>query len=89
MAPIEILKAVSGPRWRIAWFLFKSDSKSVTEIANSLDMYRDYLSRQLNIMKKAGVVKCEKVGKEKYYHLTNGNAFTHFNIDLRKLGEEE
>lgn len=70
--PINIFKALSEEnRLRIIKLLRGCrTSLCVCEMVDSLNLPQYLISKQLNILKKAGLVQCEKKGKWAYYFLT-------------------
>jgi ArsR family transcriptional regulator len=48
-------------------------------------MTKSSISHQLNKLKAAGFVKCEKVGKQVFYSLDDDHIFELFDISLRHL----
>lgn len=50
-------------------FALKESPLCVCDLANVLSMTKSSISHQLNKMKTAGVVKCERSGKQVFYSL--------------------
>ena len=59
--------------------LFRSD------IANVLAMTKSSISHQLGNLRRAGVVKCKKVGKTVYYSLDDEHVESIFNLGLKHI----
>ena len=57
----------------------------VCDLANVLSMTKSSISHQLNKLKIAGVVKCEKVGKQVFYSLDDNHVFEIFDISLKHI----
>ena len=63
---LRIIKLLGGCR----------TSLCVCEIVEALNLPQYLISKQLNILKKVGLVQCEKKGKWAYYSLANpGDSF--------------
>lgn len=66
----ELLKGIAHPlRIAIIELLTQSEELSVTEIYSSLEIDQPEASRQLNILKQLGAVKCRKEANSRYYSL--------------------
>ena len=66
-ACISALKALGDEtRLRILRLLFK-EPLSVNEIAERLNVSQYNVSKHLRIMREAGLVECERLGKERHY----------------------
>ena len=48
----------------------------VCDIANVLSMSKSSISHQLGTLRRSGIVKCKRVGKEVFYMLDDGNKRT-------------
>lgn len=71
----ELFKVFSdSTRIRILYFLFESE-KSVTEIANALNMNQSAISHQLRILKNNKLVKYKRSGKTIYYSLDDDHIY--------------
>ena len=57
----------------------------VCDLANVLSMTKSSISHQLSKLKAAGVVKCEKVGKQVFYSLDDAHVFEIFDIALQHI----
>lgn len=69
-------------------FALKENAMCVCDLANVLSMSKSSVSHQLNKMKTAGVVKCEKVGKQVFYSLDDAHVFEVFDISLRHINHK-
>ncbi len=66
----DILKAVAHPlRISIIDLLLQKDEMPVKEIHELLKIQQPEASRQLTILKNAGIVTCKKDGTTRYYYL--------------------
>ena len=63
-------------------FALKETPLCVCDLANVLSMTKSSISHQLNKMKTAGVVKCERNGKQVYYSLDDNHVIEIFNISI-------
>ena len=61
-------------------FALKETPLCVCDLANILSMTKSSISHQLNKMKTAGVVKCERNGKQVYYSLDDKHITDVFDI---------
>ena len=66
-------------------FALKQTPMCVCDLANVLSMTKSSISHQLNKLKTAGVVKCEKVGKQVFYSLDDDHVFEIFDISLKHI----
>ena len=67
-----ILKAVAHPiRIAIIDLLLQSDNLSVTDIYNKLSIHQPEASRQLNILKNAGLIDLKKTGTSRFYFIVD------------------
>ena len=71
----ELFKVFSdSTRIRILYFLFEQE-KSVTEIAEALNMNQSAISHQLRILKGSKLVKSRRDGKTIYYSLDDNHIY--------------
>ncbi len=63
-------------------FALKKTSLCVCDLANVLSMTKSSVSHQLHTMKKAGIVKCERNGKQVVYSLDDNHVVELLNISL-------
>lgn len=69
----ELFKVFADPsRIRILNFLFES-GKCVHEISDSLEMTPSAVSHQLNTLRKSGLVKSKRSGKQVFYSLDDSH----------------
>lgn len=68
----DVLKAVAHPlRIGIVDLLLQTDELTVTEIYSTLKIQQPEASRQLAVLKNAGIVICKKDGTTRYYSLSD------------------
>jgi ArsR family transcriptional regulator len=70
-------------------FALKESEMCVCDLANVLSMTKSSISHQLNKLKAAGFVKCEKVGKQVFYSLDDEHIWDIFDISLVHLQHRE
>ena len=63
-------------------FAIEEHEMCVCDIANVLSMTKSSISHQLSTLRKSGIVKCRKVGKEVYYSLDDEHVKELFQIGL-------
>lgn len=69
-----VLKAVAHPlRIAIIDLLIQKDEMSVSEIHTTLDILQPEASRQLAILKNAGLIESRKDANTRFYTLTDGS----------------
>ena len=67
----ELLKALSNPT-RLKIICLLSENKcNVVSIETSLGIKQSNISRQLSVLKSAGIVKGEREGNEIFYEIIN------------------
>ena len=57
----------------------------VCDIANAISMTKSSVSHQLATLRRSGIVKCNKVGKEVYYSLDDEHVNKVFEIALEHI----
>lgn len=60
----------------------------VCDIANALSMTKSSISHQLSTLRRSGIVKCKKVGKEVYYTLDDDHVRKVFEIGLEHINHK-
>ena len=70
-----------------AKILFSLDQNEmcVCDIANVLGMSKSSISHQLSTLRRAGIVKCRKDGKEVYYMLDDEHVKKSFELGLEHI----
>ena len=82
----SFFKIVGDPtRTKILSILDKNEL-CVCDIANLLNMTKSSISHQLKTLKEAGIVKCNRVGKEVYYTLDDEHVSEVFEVALYHIG---
>lgn len=66
-------------------FVIDKQEMCVCDIANVLSMSKSSISHQLSKLRKSGVVKCRKAGKEVYYSLDDEHVKEVFEIGLKHI----
>lgn len=69
----DLLKALAHPKRLEILHLLRSQSLNVSEMVEMLGLQQANLSQHLTVMREAGVVEGQKVGKEVFYRLTEKN----------------
>ena len=71
-------------RTRILYALDKNDL-CVCDIANVLGMSKSSISHQLGTLRRSGIVKCRKVGKEVFYTLDDEHVKEVFEVAIKHI----
>ena len=74
-------------RINILWAL-DNHEMCVCDIANALNMTKSSISHQLSTLRRSGIVKCKKVGKEVYYTLDDDHVRKVFEIGLEHINHK-
>ena len=61
-------------------FVLDENEMCVCDIANVLGMSKSSISHQLGTLRRSGIVKCRKVGKEVYYMLDDDHVQKVFEV---------
>lgn len=81
----EFFKIVGDTtRVKILYALDKNEL-CVCDIANVLGMTKSSISHQLGTLRKSGIVKCKKVGKEVFYMLDDEHVKEVFEIGIEHI----
>ena len=81
----EVFKLLGDiTRTQILWVLDKNEM-CVCDIANVLSMTKSAVSHQLATLRRSGIVKCRKSGKEVYYTLDDDHIVKLFEIGLEHI----
>ena len=75
-------------RCKILYALDKQEM-CVGDIANILDMTKSSVSHQLAILRRSGIVRCRKVGKEVLYKLDDEHITKLFDVALEHIIHRE
>ncbi len=65
----DVFKALSDPTRREVLRLLKSGPRSAGDLADAFTVSRPTMSAHFNVLRGAGLVSTEKVGKSVIYHL--------------------
>ena len=71
-------------RTKILYALDKN-AMCVCDIANVLNMSKSSISHQLGTLRRSGIVKCRKVGKEVYYMLDDEHVKDVFEVGIEHI----
>lgn len=75
-------------RCKILYALDKNEL-CVADIANILDMTKSSISHQLAVLRRSGIVRCRKVGKEVLYKLSDEHITQLFEIAVEHVVHRE
>ena len=75
-------------RCKILYALDK-DEMCVGDIANILDMTKSSISHQLAILRRSGIVRCKKIGKEVLYKLDDEHITKLFEVAVENILHRE
>ena len=71
-------------RTKILYALDKNEM-CVCDIANVLNMSKSSISHQLGTLRRSGIVKCRKIGKEVFYTLDDDHVKEVFEIGMKHI----
>ena len=69
-------------------FALDQNEMCVCDIANVLGMSKSSISHQLSTLRRSGIVKCRKVGKEVYYMLDDDHVKKSFELGLEHISHK-
>ncbi len=69
-------------------FALDQNEMCVCDLANVLNMTKSSISHQLAVLRRSGVVKCRKSGKEVYYTLDDEHIVKLFEIGLEHINHK-
>jgi DNA-binding transcriptional ArsR family regulator len=69
MAAQDVFKALSDPSRRKILKILQGGSRTAGELAEAFDITKGSLSHHFNILKAAGLVRCERRGQQIVYSL--------------------
>ena len=95
MQDIELLNKISEffkilgdqTRTKILFALNKNEM-CVCDIANVLGMSKSSISHQLSTLRKSGIVKCKKIGKEVFYALDDDHVKEVFDVAIEHINHK-
>ncbi len=70
-------------------FALDQDEMCVCDLANVLGMSKSSVSHQLSTLRRSGIVKCRKSGKEVYYTLDDDHIVKTFEIGLEHIRHKD
>ena len=69
-------------------FALDQDEMCVCDLANVLNMTKSSISHQLAVLRRSGIVKCRRNGKEVYYTLDDDHIVKLFEIGLEHINQK-
>ena len=69
-------------------FALDQEEMCVCDLANVLNMTKSSVSHQLAVLRKSGVVRCRRSGKEVYYMLDDEHIERLFEIGLEHMNHK-
>lgn len=66
-------------------FALDQNEMCVCDIANVLSMSKSSISHQLGTLRRSGIVKCRRVGKEVYYMLDDDHVKQLFEVGMEHI----
>ncbi len=66
-------------------FALDQNELCVCDIANILNMTKSSISHQLGTLRRSGIVKCKKVGKEVFYMLDDEHVKEVFEVGMKHV----
>ena len=66
-------------------FALDQNELCVCDIANILNMSKSSISHQLGTLRRAGIVKCKKIGKEVFYMLDDEHVKEVFEVGMEHI----
>lgn len=69
-------------------FALDQDEMCVCDLANVLHMTKSSISHQLAVLRRSGIVRCRKSGKEVYYTLDDDHIVKLFEIGLEHINHK-
>lgn len=74
---LEILRALydrNGVRLSVLWLLFNG-AQNVSELSTKIGIKQSAMSHHLQVLRRTGLVKTQRVHKQVYYRLASGTGF--------------
>ena len=81
----EFFKIIGDTTRTKILFALDENEMCVCDIANALGMSKSSISHQLGTLRRAGIVKCRKDGKEVYYMLDDDHVQKLFELGLEHI----
>ncbi len=85
----EFFKIIGDPTRTKILFALDQNEMCVCDIANVLNMTKSSISHQLATLRKSGIVKCRREGKEVYYTLDDEHIKQVFEIAIEHIEHKE
>ena len=85
----EFFKIIGDPTRTKILFALDQNEMCVCDIANVLNMTKSSISHQLSTLRKSGIVKCRKEGKEVYYTLDDDHVKQVFEVGIEHIEHKE
>lgn len=84
----EFFKIIGDPTRTKILFALDQNEMCVCDLANVLNMTKSSISHQLAVLRRSGIVKCRKNGKEVYYTLDDDHIVQLFEIGLEHINHK-
>lgn len=81
----EFFKIIGDTTRTKILFALDQNEMCVCDIANVLGMSKSSISHQLGTLRRSGIVKCRKIGKEVYYMLDDEHVQKVFEIGTQHI----
>ena len=81
----EFFKIIGDPTRTKILFALDQNEMCVFDIANVLGMSKSSISHQLATLRKSGIVKCRREGKEVYYTLDDEHVKQVFEVGIEHI----
>ena len=81
----EFFKIIGDTTRTKILFALDQNEMCVCDIANVLGMSKSSISHQLGTLRRSGIVKCRKVGKEVFYMLDDDHVKKVFEIGIEHI----
>ena len=85
----EFFKIIGDPTRTKILFALDQNDMCVCDIANVLGMTKSSISHQLPTLRKSGIVKCRREGKEIYYTLDDEHVKQVFEVGIEHIEHKE
>ena len=85
----EFFKIIGDPTRTKILFALDQNEMCVCDIANVLNMTKSSISHQLATLRKSGIVKCRREGKEVYYTLDDEHIKQIFEIAIEHIEHKD
>ena len=81
----EFFKILGDTKRTKILFALNQNEMCVCDIANVLNMSKSSISHQLGTLRRSGIVKCRKQGKEVYYMLDDDHVKQLFEVGMEHI----